>query len=458
MDPLRGFQLAHDDLYEQLHPKSAVDQLTGLPNRAVFSDALNVALFNARKTNRHVAVIYIDLEGFKGVNDTHGRVAGDNLLRSLARKIRSCLSEKDLLARIGGDEFVIAITDLDDNFDHQHIVSKLIVAASQPIGELMISVSVGIGITVFPRDDADATQLIRHAMHAMYQSKQLGENNFQAFDVVKESERRKLRSSIDFIRNSLRHDFLLHYQPKVNMRTGKVVGLEALIRWMHPKEGLLQPAAFLPYIEDHPISVELGQWVIEAALSQMAIWKRAGLEFSVSVNIGAIQLQDAQFFQRLRVSLAKFPNVDPSKLELEILETSSIRDLAKVQALMQACLDIGITFALDDFGTGYSSLSYLQKLPSTIIKIDQSFVSTMLDNPGDLSIVRSVISLAEALKLGVIAEGVETLEHGTKLLTMGCDLAQGFGIARPMIPESVPDWVQAWRSPDVWGGRPACAT
>ena len=352
MDPLRGFQLAHDDLYDQLHPKSAVDQLTGLPNRAVFSDALNVALFNARKTNRHVAVIYIDLEGFKGVNDTHGRDAGDNLLRSLARKIRSCLSEKDLLARIGGDEFVIAITDLDDNFDHQHIVSKLIVAASQPIGELMISVSVGIGITVFPRDDADATQLIRHAMHAMYQSKQLGENNFQAFDVVKESERRKLRSSIDFIRNSLRHDFLLHYQPKVNMRTGKVVGLEALIRWMHPKEGLLQPAAFLPYIEDHPISVELGQWVIEAALSQMAIWKRAGLEFSVSVNIGAIQLQDPQFFQRLRVSLAKFPNVDPSKLELEILETSSIRDLAKVQALMQACLDIGITFALDDFGTG----------------------------------------------------------------------------------------------------------
>jgi EAL domain-containing protein (putative c-di-GMP-specific phosphodiesterase class I) len=257
--------------------------------------------------------------------------------------------------------------------------------------------------------------------------------------------------SLEHIRQALdRREFVLHYQPKVNMRSGQVIGAEALIRWQHPEKGLLAPATFLPVIEDHPLAVEVGEWVIDTALTQIEVWHATGLDLAVSVNIGARQLQQGNFMERLQAILAKHPQVMPSRLELEVLETSALSDMAQVSQVIEACTQIGVKFALDDFGTGYSSLTYLKRLRVTLLKIDQSFVRDMLEDPDDLAILQGVIGLAAAFKREVIAEGVETVAHGTALLRLGCELAQGYGIARPMPPEQLPAWAATWRPDAAW--------
>ena len=241
------------------------------------------------------------------------------------------------------------------------------------------------------------------------------------------------------------------------MRTGCVIGAEALIRWQHPQKGLLLPAVFLPVIEDHPLDIEIGEWVIDTALTQMECWRLAGLNMPVSVNVGARQLQQNNFVVRLREILAAHPTIAPSSLELEVLETSALQDLAHVSKVVADCQEIGVLFALDDFGTGYSSLTYLKRLPVAVIKIDQSFVRDMLDNPDDLTILEGVISLSAAFRRQVIAEGVETLAHGQMLLQLGCDLAQGYGIARPMPACEIPDWSITWQPDPTWYNLPvAC--
>jgi EAL domain-containing protein (putative c-di-GMP-specific phosphodiesterase class I) len=247
-----------------------------------------------------------------------------------------------------------------------------------------------------------------------------------------------------------RREFLLYYQPKVNMKSGAVIGAEALIRWQHPERGLLPPATFLPIIEDQPISVALGEWVIDTALAQMTEWHAAGLDLPVSVNIAAHHLQHDDFVARLTALLAAHADVAPTQLELEILETSALEDMAQVSEVMHACRALGVGFALDDFGTGYSSLTYLKRLPAELLKIDQSFVRDMLDDPNDLAIVNGVIGLATAFQRKVIAEGVETVAHGELLLSLGCELAQGYGIARPMPAAEMPGWVATWRPDVAW--------
>ena len=246
---------------------------------------------------------------------------------------------------------------------------------------------------------------------------------------------------------------MLYYQPKVNMRTGVVIGAEALIRWQHPERGLLPPGLFLPIIEEHPMSIELGEWVIATALAQMTQWRALGLELPVSVNIGARQLQHGDFVERLKGLLAQYPDVPPRTLELEILETSALEDITLVSDVMLSCQALGVRFALDDFGTGYSSLTYLKRLPAELLKIDQSFVRDMLTDTDDLAIVQGVIGLAKAFRRKVIAEGVETIVHGELLLPLGCELAQGYGIARPMPAAAIPEWVKTWK-PDVTWSNP----
>jgi EAL domain-containing protein (putative c-di-GMP-specific phosphodiesterase class I) len=238
------------------------------------------------------------------------------------------------------------------------------------------------------------------------------------------------------------------------MQSGKVVGAEALIRWQHPEHGLLAPAAFLPVIEDHPLAVDVGEWVIDTALRQLEVWNAAGLDLPVSVNIGARQLQQSDFIKRLKAILAKHPNVNPTNLELEVLETSALADMAQVSQVIEECAAIGVKFALDDFGTGYSSLTYLKRLRVSLLKIDQSFVRDMLDDPDDMAILEGVIGLAAAFKRGVIAEGVESVAHGTVLLQLGCELAQGYGIARPMPPEQIPAWAATWKPDLAWCAEP----
>jgi EAL domain-containing protein (putative c-di-GMP-specific phosphodiesterase class I) len=283
-----------------------------------------------------------------------------------------------------------------------------------------------------------------------------GKNRYHVFDAEQDSSLRDHHESLERIRRALRErEFVLHYQPKVNMRSGAVIGAEALIRWQHPQYGLLAPARFLPVIEDHPLAIDVGEWVIDTALGQIALWRAQGLKLPVSVNVGARQLQQADFVARLRVLLAAHPDVDPRDLQLEVLETSALEDLVVAARVIDRCRELGVTCALDDFGTGYSSLSYLKRLPVTLLKIDRSFVRDMLEDPDDLAILEGVIGLARAFRRGVIVEGVETVRQGELLLSLDCELAQGFGIARPMAAADLPGWAAAWRPAASWAERPA---
>jgi EAL domain-containing protein (putative c-di-GMP-specific phosphodiesterase class I) len=286
----------------------------------------------------------------------------------------------------------------------------------------------------------------------MYLAKQAGKNRYHLFDVAQDVSVQSQRETLDHIRTALaaRAEFVLYYQPKVNMRTGAVIGAEALIRWQHPERGLLPPADFLPVIENHPLSVAVGEWVIATALQQMADWHSVGLNLPVSVNISALQLQRDNFVERLAAMLAAQPSVEAQSLELEVLETSALEDVLQVSEVMHRVQAMGVRFALDDFGTGYSSLTYLKRLPAEMIKIDQSFVRDMLVDSDDLAIVTGVIGLAKAFKRKVIAEGVETVALGGMLLPLGCELAQGYGIARPMAARDIPAWVTHWRPDPVW--------
>jgi diguanylate cyclase (GGDEF)-like protein/PAS domain S-box-containing protein len=438
---------------QQLEHIAHYDALTGLPNRVLLADRLHQAIAQARRRETLMAVVYLDLDGFKEVNDSHGHETGDGLLIALSQRMKEALREGDTLARPGGDEFVIVLADLATVAECEIVLIRLLHAAAAPaqIGDRVLKVSASLGVTLFPIDDGDADSLLRHADQAMYQAKQAGKNRYHLFDVDQDAAVSIRRESLDHIRRALdRREFVLYYQPKVNMRTGTVVGAEALIRWQHPARGLLPPADFLPVIEDHPIGVELGEWVIETVLLQIRDWNAAGLGIPVSVNVGARQLQQGDFAARLSQMLAARPEVRPGQLELEILETSALEDVAQVSERMHACRALGVSFALDDFGTGYSSLTYLKRLPANLLKIDQSFVRDMLDDPDDLAIVKGVIGLATAFRRKIIAEGVETVAHGSRLLSLGCDLAQGHGIARPMPAAALPGWAAAWRPDAAW--------
>jgi diguanylate cyclase (GGDEF)-like protein/PAS domain S-box-containing protein len=437
----------------QLERIAHYDALTNLPNRVLFADRLRQAVVHSQRRKRLLSVVYLDLDGFKAVNDAHGHAVGDELLIVLARRMKVALRDGDSLARVGGDEFVAVLVDLDTPADCEPVLKRLLGAASGVVtvgtatGPINLQVSASIGATIYPQDGSDADLLMRHADQAMYLAKQGGKNRFHLFDTDRDTAVKIQRESVERIRRALEGDELvLYYQPKVNMQTREVVGAEALIRWQHPERGLLAPAEFLPIIENHPLSVAVGEWVINTALTQIVVWKALGLDLPVSVNMGAYQLQQPNFVENLKASLARHPLVPRFGLELEILETSAIEDLAQVSGILHACRAEGVLFAVDDFGTGYSSLTYLKHLPAETLKIDQSFVRGMLSDPDDMAIVNDVIGLAGAFGRGVIAEGVETDAHGEKLIAMGCPVAQGYGIARPMPAEHMAQWTRHWKN------------
>jgi diguanylate cyclase (GGDEF)-like protein/PAS domain S-box-containing protein len=434
---------------EKLERIANYDALTNLPNRALLADRLNQAMLQSQRRQRSIAVAFMDLDGFKDINDTYGHNVGDQLLVALSHLMKEALREGDTLARIGGDEFIAVMVDLEKIADSESVLERLLKAVSGPIilGDAVIQVSLSIGVTLYPQDGADADQLMRHADQAMYVAKQAGKNRYHLFDTAQDNAIKTQRQSIDEVTLALeRHEFVLHYQPKVNMCTGEIIGVEALIRWQHPELGLLPPIKFLPVIEGHGISIKLGEWVIETALNQISQWQNLGVNLPVSVNICAYQLQKSNFVTRLTALLAAHPQLDPSCLELEILETIALSDIGKVSTTMQGCQELGIRFAIDDFGTGYSSLTYLKRLPAYLIKIDQSFVRDMLDDADDLAIIEGVVGLAKAFQREVIAEGVETIAHGEALIKLGCELGQGYGIARPMPASEIPAWASNWKT------------
>jgi len=440
---------------KQLEQIAHFDPLTGLPNRTLLADRLQQAMAQATRHNTTIAVLFIDLDGFKAVNDTYSHAVGDQLLVHVARRMKQVMREEDTLARLGGDEFVAVLQSLESPEASTPVLERLLQAAAEPMrhNELQLSVSASIGVVFYPQQESlDADQLQRQADQAMYQAKQAGKNRYYLFDVERDRAVRSQHESLERIREALNnHELRLYYQPKVNMRTGEVVGCEALIRWQHPQRGLLPPAAFLPVIENHVLAIDLGHWVLCTVLDQMLSWKAAGIQLQVSVNIDAIHLQHPCFVKRLEDELQKRPQIQHGDLELEILETTALDDVEQVSSIITACRQLGVGFALDDFGTGYSSLTYLKRLPADLLKIDRSFVRDMLDDPDDLAILDGVIRLAQAFRRSVIAEGVETLAHCDALLELGCELGQGYAIAKPMPPHEMSQWLMDWAR--QWSGK-----
>jgi diguanylate cyclase (GGDEF)-like protein len=424
-----------------------------LPNRALLADRFQRALASARRQNKLLGVCLLDLDGFKPVNDYYGHEVGDRLLVEVAARLQANVRGEDTVARLGGDEFVLLLGDAQSMEEiyvaMQRILGAIAAPCCQDVGAIAVSAS--IGLTVYPFDEADSDTLLRHADQAMYQAKHLGRNRYHLFNVSEDSEKQAAQRSLLRLRKALQVDELvLHYQPKVNLRNGQVIGMEALLRWQHPQDGLIPPGDFLPLAEQTDLIVDIGEWVIVQALRQMEQWQASGTVWPVSVNIAARHFQREDFTTRLAQFLARHPAVAPALLELEILESVALDDLEQARAQIVACQHLGVTLALDDFGTGYASLSYLKHLPMETLKIDQSFVRGMLDDEQDITLVEAVISLARPFGRTVIAEGVESSEHGILLLRLGCDEAQGYGIARPMPATQVIAWVRQYRPDSDW--------
>ncbi|MBV6287454.1 putative bifunctional diguanylate cyclase/phosphodiesterase [Pseudomonas aegrilactucae] len=429
------------------------DVLTGLPNRAYLSDLLNQALEFSRTERSALAVCMLDLDGFKAVNDGYGHSSGDLLLVEVAARLKGILRGGDAVARLSGDEFVLILRHVENHAQLRTVLGRVLSAVAAPysIREQQISVSASIGVTLYPSDNDDADTLLRHADQAMYVAKQSGRNRFHLFDVSLDQEVKATHQTVERVRRALKGGELrLFYQPKVNMRSGAVLGFEALLRWQHPLRGLVPPALFLPLVEQTDLIVDIGEWVIEQAMAQLQQWQQAGYRWSVSVNIAARHFQRADFVERLRLLLARHERVAPRMLDLEIVESVAIENIQRVSECLEACQQLGVQFSLDDFGTGYSSLSYLKRLPTQTIKIDKSFVRDILHDQDDLALTRAVIGLARAFGRQVIAEGVETVEHGELLMGLGCEVAQGYGIARPMPAAEVLGWVGGYVQPHEW--------
>jgi diguanylate cyclase (GGDEF)-like protein/PAS domain S-box-containing protein len=440
--------------YEQeLERIAHFDALTGVPNRVLLADRMIQAVAQTRRAGNTMAVCYLDLDGFKPINDEFGHGAGDRLLVEVARRMKECVRGGDTVARIGGDEFVLLLLNVGSAKELELVLDRVLDAIAVPvhIDSYALAVSASLGVTLFPQDDADPDTLLRHADQAMYLAKQGGKHVYRFFDADQDIQARAHHHMQSRVKAALaRNEFVLHYQPKVNMRSGSVVGLEALIRWQHPEEGLLSPAEFLPPVDGTDLIVSIGDWVIDTALAQLGAWRREGLDTCVSINIAPRHLLREDFLDRLRQHLDAHAELPRACLEIEVLETAALEDNLHVAGIIQACRDLGVSFALDDFGTGYSSLTYLKTLPAQTLKIDQSFVRDMLTSDNDLAIVEGVIGLTEVFRRKVIAEGVETIEHGTRLLNLGCELAQGFGIARPMPAANVAGWIRHWKPDIAW--------
>ncbi|BBO99593.1 EAL domain-containing protein [Sulfuriferula nivalis] len=433
--------------------QAAHDALTNLPNRVLLAESFKRAIARAQRQQMLLAVCMIDLDEFKPVNDEYGHDVGDLLLVQVATRLNEMIRGDDTAARLGGDEFALLLSDITDVDELQAVVARILQALAMPymIDGKIIKVSASIGSALYPLDDVDADTLLRHADQAMYQAKQRGRNQHLMFDVSLDTQIIASHQVLRNVKNALQHDELvLYYQPKVNMRSGLIVGMEALLRWQHPVQGLIPPLDFLPQVEKTDLIIDIGKWVIEQALSQISAWCSAGRCWTVSVNIAALHFQCRHFLQDLQDSLQRHSDVPPHLLEIEILESVALGDINLVNQLIRDCQALGVSFSLDDFGTGYSSLGYLKRLPAETIKIDQSFVRDILDDKDDLALVEAVIGMGRVFNRKIIAEGVETAEHGVLLMRLGCDLAQGYGIAKPMPAANVLAWAASYVADPVW--------
>src|SRR5690554_6267543 len=422
------------------------DDLTGLPNLQLLKERLHHAQIQADIHQKSLSVGYIDLDGFKAINENFGAEAGDKILCILASRLAQGLRSGDTVARIGGDEFGLILQS--DN--HDAIYDRILSSINEPVdlgGEAgSIVVTASLGITRYPKDNADAEGLIRHADQAVYAAKDKGRNLLHVFDPEQNEHRQQRRAQLIELSLALENkEFELHFQPQVRIADCKVIGFEALIRWNHPHKGLLYPDAFLPSLEASHLEVPLGQWVLEEAVFQMGLWHDAGEDLSVSINISARHMMDWSFTSYLENYLQCHPAIKPEQITLEVLESTSLEDIKRASDVLARCQELGFRVALDDFGTGFSSLSYLNTLPIDLVKVDKSFVINMLNDSNDRAIVESVIFMGQRFSHPILAEGVETFDHARALSDLGCEYMQGYGVGRPMPAGNVLEWTQQWR-------------
>jgi diguanylate cyclase (GGDEF)-like protein/PAS domain S-box-containing protein len=464
--PLRYLVVASDisdavERRQQLEHLVYYDSLTGLPNRLLMMDRLEQAISRVNRHGGHVSVAFLDLDGFKDINDSYGHEVGDEFLIAISQQMKQELRETDTLVRLGGDEFLVILPEHHSQTFVETPILNLLKACATPINlkGLQLKISASIGISFYADNgqyqNLAADALIRQADQAMYVAKKAGKNRYHCYDNITDALISTRYETMERIRHALDNgEFVLYYQPKVNMRSGELVGLEALLRWQHPMRGILSPDEFLPIIENHPLRIEIGQWVLRSALAQLNQWQHLGENLSVSINVDARQLNQHNFLDNLKTLLAEFPDFQAGSLELEILETTVIYDRQYANKIIAECEKLGVEFALDDFGTGYSSLTYLRQLSVKRIKIDRSFVNDMDKNSEDLAIVESVINLVLTLGRQVVAEGIETIQQGEMLLKMGCELGQGFVIAKPMMASEIPAWRSVWKPYQAWIASP----
>ena len=423
------------------------DALTGLPNRSLIGDRLDQAILHAQRKRRCVAVAFIDLDGFKLVNDGLGHNAGDELLKIVGARMQECLRADDTLGRFGGDEFVVILSDLaDDALAVTPVLEKIRLAVRQPVqveGQ-QVQVSCSMGVVMYPRDGADPATLMMNADAAMYRAKELGNNNFQFYTSAMNASVEHKLVLLEGLRGALElNQFSLLYQPKVDLRSGLIFGVEALIRWRHPEHGMVSPLRFIGLAEESGLIVAIGDWVMRTACRQNMAWRAAGLTpLSVSVNVSPRQFEEHQMVERVALALAD-SGLDPASLELEVTESLIMRDLAQSVGKMRELKAMGVALSIDDFGTGYSSLSALKSFPISSLKIDKSFVSELADNQDDQAIAMAVISLGHKLNLRVIAEGVETEQQVRFLRENDCDEMQGYLFSPPVAPDKIVELLRA---------------
>ncbi|OIQ74324.1 cyclic di-GMP phosphodiesterase Gmr [mine drainage metagenome] len=416
------------------------DVLTDLPNRLLLQDRLNQAIELAHRQGRKLAVMFLDLDRFKHINDSLGHAVGDQLLQSVAQRLVDCVRHSDTISRQGGDEFVLLLSYIEHAEDAARTARKILAALvrSHAIDGHDLHISVSIGISIYPDHGQDAETLIKSADTAMYYAKEGGRNNYQFFEKdmnILAVERHSIEGGLR--RGLERQEFVLHYQPKVNLHSGMIVGVEALIRWQHPERGLLAPVQFVPIAEDCGLILPIGRWVLREACLQVQAWRQAGLPpITVAVNTSALEFRARDFLEYVRATLED-AHLEPRYLELELTESVLMRDAESTHSVLNELASLGVNLAVDDFGTGYSSLSYLRRFPIDTLKIDQSFVNQMTSNQEDATIVSAVISMGRSLKRRVIAEGVETAEQHAFLLARNCDEGQGYYYGRPVAAEDL---------------------
>ena len=440
------------DLRQSLSWQARHDPLTGLNNRAALTEQLTQSMYQARRSHELLGVCLLDLDHFQTINERHGEWISNRLLKAVALRLQGFAQAPADIARLGGDEFVLLLRGDGEMRHIQENVATLLDMLAQPyaIDDQLIRCTATAGLAVFPHDDAGPETLLRHADQAMYQAKQCGRGGMHLFDIQQDQEVQTHYTEMERLRQALQqNEFCLYYQPKVHMRSGAVIGLEALLRWQHPEFGLLAPGQFLPTMEHTDLIVETGEWVLHQALRQLQSWSMQGQNWCVSVNIAARHFHRTDFVERLRTLLGEYPLAPAHLLELEILESAALQDIPHMREVMQGCQALGVCFALDDFGTGFSSLSYLKRLPAETIKIDRMFVDGILTDEEDIALISAIVGLARAFERSVIAEGVETPAQAAKLLELGCELGQGFGIAKPMPVQEVAHWAANYHGIDA---------